>query len=114
VRPDPFLFPVVGRAQIDDLLEVAPAALDFQRLLVASAMSSAESLGSEVRSRYLPSRFSSALILAAPIRSRPPGVTRRYRFRPGLVEMTPRSSARLVLVSLSLSLISSPSWASIR
>jgi hypothetical protein len=25
------------------------------------------------------------------------GVTRRYRFRPGLVEMTPGSSARLVL-----------------
>src|SRR6185437_805244 len=53
-------------------------------------MSSAASSGSLVRSRYLPSRFSSALILAASARSKPPGVTRRYRFRPGLVEMTPQ------------------------
>ena len=87
VRPDPFLFPVAGRAQVNDLLEVAPAALDFQQLLVAQRDAPAESLGSELRSRYLPSRFSSALILAASVRSRPPGVTRRYRFRPGLVEM---------------------------
>jgi len=48
----------------------------------------------EVRSRYLPSRFSSALIAAASVRSSPPGATRRYRFSRGLVEMTPRSSAR--------------------
>src|SRR6266699_5887288 len=44
----------------------------------------------------------------------PAGVTRRYRFRPGLVELALRSSARLVLVSLSLSLIISLRWASIR
>jgi hypothetical protein len=43
-----------------------------------------------------------ALMAAASIRSSPSAVTRRYRFRPGLVEMTLRSSARLVLVSLSL------------
>src|SRR5205809_6251495 len=61
--------------------------------LYPRAMSSAGSLGSEVRSRYLPSRFSSALILAASTRRRPPGVTRRYRFRPGLVEMTPQLGA---------------------
>ena len=60
-------------------------------------MSAAESLGSEARSRYLPSRFSSAFALDASVRSRPPGVTRRYRFRPGFVEMTPRSSGRLSL-----------------
>src|SRR5712672_835204 len=44
----------------------------------------------------------------------PAWVTRRYRFRPGLVELALRSSARLVLVSLSLSLIISLRWASIR
>src|SRR5450631_4578405 len=68
-------------------------------------MSSAGRCGSLVRSRYLPSRVPSALIAFASIRSRPPGVVRRYLFRPGLVEMTPRSSARLVALSLSLSLI---------
>jgi hypothetical protein len=34
VGSDAFFFPVVDRAQVDDLLEVAPAALDFQELLV--------------------------------------------------------------------------------
>jgi len=31
---DPVLAPVVDRAQVDDLLHVPPAALDFQQLLV--------------------------------------------------------------------------------
>ena len=35
VGADALLFAVVDRAQVDDLLEVAPAALDFQQLLVA-------------------------------------------------------------------------------
>jgi hypothetical protein len=35
VGSDAFFFAVVDRAQVDDLLEVAPAALDFQQLLVA-------------------------------------------------------------------------------
>ena len=64
-------------------------------------MSSADSCGSAQRSRYLPSRFSSALALVLSMRSSPPGVTRRNRFRPGIVEIFPRSSARLVAVSLS-------------
>ena len=35
------------------------------------------------------------------MRSSPPGVVRRKRFRPGLVEIRPRSSARLVAESRS-------------
>src|SRR5207247_9248020 len=57
--------------------------------LYPSAMSSAGSLGSEERSRYFPSRFSSVFILALSMRSRPPGVTRRNRFSPGMVEIFP-------------------------
>ncbi len=45
------------------------------------------------------------------MRSSPPGVVRRYRFRPGLVEITPRSSARLSWLSLSEPSVSSLSWA---
>ena len=61
-------------------------------------MSSAVRCGSEQRRRYLPSRFSSALILALSMRSSPPGVTRRNRFRPGLrgqgsLDSRPRSAA---------------------
>ena len=61
-------------------------------------MSSAVIFGSEVRSRYLPSRFSPAFALAASIRSRPPGVTRRYRCRPGLnryLRVTPGGLLRI-------------------
>ena len=35
VGADPLLFPVVDRAEVDDLLHVSPAALDFQELPVA-------------------------------------------------------------------------------
>ena len=35
VGADPLLFAVVDRLQVDDLLEVPPAAIDFQELLVA-------------------------------------------------------------------------------
>src|SRR6266568_8617234 len=73
-------------------------------------MSSALILGSEVRRRYLPSRCSSAFAFPASTRSSPPGVNRRYRFRPGFVEMTPRSSALLSLPSLSVPSMSSLSW----
>ena len=45
------------------------------------------------------------------MRSSPPGVTRRYRFRPGLVEIFPRSSPRLITGRLSEPAISSSSWA---
>jgi hypothetical protein len=62
----------------------------------------------------LPSRFSPALTALAPIRGSPPGVTRRYRFRPGLVEITPRSSARLMALSVPVPSIISLSWASSR
>ena len=64
-------------AQVDDLLHVFPAALDFEQLLAPTAMSSADRFGSAVRSRYFPSRFSSAFAFAASILSRPPEVTRR-------------------------------------
>jgi len=59
-------------------------------------MSSVDICGSQVRSRYFPSSFASAVTAAASTRNSPPGVTRRNRFRPGLVEITPRNSARRV------------------
>ena len=78
VGADAVLAPVVDGAQVDDLLHVSPAALDFAGAACSpSAMSSAVRCGSEERSRYLPSRFSSALILALSMRRSPPGVTRR-------------------------------------
>ena len=75
------------------------------------AMSSAESFGSELRSRYLPSRFSSALALVLSARSSPPGVTRRNRFSPGIAEILPRSSARFTAVSVSDPAMASSSFA---
>src|SRR2546430_178135 len=74
-------------------------------------MSSGVSLGSEERSRYLPSRLASALILALSTRSSPLGVTRRNRFRPGMAEIFPRSSARLVTLQPPVLAIISPSLA---
>jgi hypothetical protein len=74
-------------------------------------MSSGDSFGSEQRSRYLPSRFSSAFILALSTRSRPPGVTRRNLFSPGIMEIFPRSSARLVALRGSVAAIIWPSLA---
>lgn len=75
------------------------------------AMSSALKCGSLQRSRYLPSRFSSALILVVSMRSLPVGVVRRYRFRPGLAVIFPRSSPRLYSLRASVPSISSDSWA---
>src|SRR5512133_2638215 len=74
-------------------------------------MSAAGRCGSEQRSRYFPSRFASVLILALSMRSSPPGVTRRYRFSPGLVEIFPRSSPRFITGRLSDPAINSVSWA---
>jgi hypothetical protein len=65
--------------------------------------------GSEQRSRYFPS-FASDLILALSMRSGPPGVMRRYRCRPGLVEIFPRSSPRFITGSVSDPAINSSSW----
>ena len=44
------------------------------------------------------------------MRSSPPGVTRRYRLRPGLVEIFPRSSPRFITGRLSDPAINSSSW----
>ncbi len=68
-------------------------------------MSSAERCGSEQRSRYFPSRFASVAIFFLSTRSSPPGVTRKNRFSPGMVEIRPRSSARFVAVRVSVSVI---------
>jgi hypothetical protein len=78
-------------------------------------MSSGDNCGSAQRSRYLSSRFSSALALALALdlstRSSPPGVMRRNRFSPGIMEIFPRSSARFVAVSVSVPAIVSSSLA---
>jgi len=58
--------------------------------------------GSEQRNRYLPSRFSSALAFALSMRRRPPGVTRRNRFRPGLPASEPSIRPRSAAVRASL------------
>jgi len=52
--------------------------------------------------------------MALSTRSSPPAVTRRYRLSPGVVEITPRSSARLVAVSLSLPAMVCSSMATMR
>jgi hypothetical protein len=65
-------------------------------------MSAAVRCGSEQRSRYFPSRFVAVLILALSTRSSPPGVTRRYRFKPGLVEIFPLPVGRSAEPSLSI------------
>ncbi len=76
-------------------------------------MSSAGRCGSPQPSRYLPSKFSSVLVLALSVPSSPPRVTRRYRFSPGLAEIRQRSSPRFMAGSASEPPISSSSWASI-
>src|SRR5207344_2565052 len=110
VGADAFFEAMIDRAQVEDLLHVAPAAFDLQELLVTRAMSAAGRCGSEQRSRYFPSRLASVFILALSMRSSPPGVTRRYRCRPGLVEIFPRSSPRFITGRLSDPAISSSSW----
>jgi hypothetical protein len=47
---------------------------------------------------------------ALSMRSSPPGVTRRYRFSPGLVEIFPRSSPRFIAGSVSDPAINCSSW----
>src|SRR5665648_501566 len=61
-------------------------------------MSSAESVGSEERRRYLPSSFSSALMAASSVRSSPPAVTRRKRARPGLARFLRTTAGGLLRV----------------
>jgi hypothetical protein len=114
VGSDAFFLALAGRAQVDDLLQVAPAPLEFQELLVPQGDILGRELGVGGAEQVLAVQVLLGLDLGRIDPEETPGVTRRYRFRPGLVEMTPRSSARLVAVSLSLPEIISPSWASIR
>jgi hypothetical protein len=114
VGADAFFLAVVDRAQVDDLLEVAPAALDFQELLVAGRDVLGGQLGVGAAEQVLAVQVLLGLDLGGVGAQQPAGGVAQYRFRPGLVEMTPRSSARLVALSLSESLIISPSWVSIR
>jgi hypothetical protein len=79
VGADAFFFAMAGRAQVDDLLHVTPAALDFEELLVAQSDVLGGQLGSLVRSRYLPSRFSSGPTFAASVRLYSTGVQQRGR-----------------------------------
>ena len=76
VGADALLFPVVDRPRVE-MLHISPAALNFQELSVAKG----DVLGGHLRvggaQQELPSRFSSALALAASMLRRPPEVTRR-------------------------------------
>ena len=74
-------------------------------------MSVALRCGSEQRSRYMPSRFSSVSIFSWSMRSLPTGVVRRYRFSPGLSAISPRSLPHLKSLSWSDPSMRSASWA---
>ncbi len=65
-------------------------------------MSSAVSLGSEVYSRYLPFRFSSAFILALSNAQQPAGGAAQEPVQVRHHEIFPRSSARLVALRASV------------
>jgi hypothetical protein len=114
VGADPLLFPVVDRAQVDDLLHVAPAALDFQELLVAEG----DVPGGHLRVGGAQEVLAVEVLLGL----RRPGIDAEQSaggdpqaaFRPGFVEITPRSSARLSLPSLPVPSMSSLSWAIMR
>ena len=85
VGADPLFQPVAGGPQVDYLLSFArqPRSTS-RRCLYPAAMSAAGSLGSEARSRYLPSRFSSALTALASIPQQPAGGDPEIPVQPGL------------------------------
>ena len=108
VRADAVLEPVIDRAQVQDLFHVPPAAFDLEELLVAQR----DVLGGQVRVASCAAGTSRpgspAVILALSMRSSPPGVTRRNRFRPwAWWKISPRNSARFVAGRLSEPSISS-------
>jgi hypothetical protein len=77
VSADALFLAVVDRAEVDDLLEAPPAALDFQQLPVSQG----DVLGAHRRvggaQQVLAVEVLLGLRLAASMRSRPPGVARR-------------------------------------
>src|SRR5512142_43421 len=112
VGADAVFLAVVDRAQVEHALHVPPAAFDFEQLLVAQRDVFDGQGGSLVRSRNLPSNLASALTAARSTRSRPVRVWRRNRRSPGWARSWPTSSARLVLVQVSVSAMRACSWAS--
>src|SRR5712672_3388886 len=113
VGADAFFEPVAGGPQVDDLFHVPPAAFDFQELLVAQR----DVLGGQVRvaaaQQVLAVEVFLGLDRGLAGAEQPAGVTRRYRFSPGLAEILPRSSPRLTAGSASEPSISSSSCATI-
>ena len=96
---------VVDRPQLQGGLHVPPAAFDLQQLLVAQR----DVLRGQVRvgaaQQVLPVQVRLDRDLGLSMWSSPPGVVRRKRLSPGMVEIRPRSSARFVGASWSLSAI---------
>ena len=93
-------FTAVDRPQANDRLHVLPAAFHFQELLVAQR----DVLGAELRVRGAQQILAVEVGLGSDLHvhaQQPPRVMRRNRLRPGLVEMTPSSRARSVLLNLS-------------
>jgi hypothetical protein len=78
------------------------------------ALSQADSFGIRAAEQVLAAGFLPGLDGDGVDHSRPLTVADRYRFRPSLTEMTPRSPTRPVLVSVPLSSTISSSWANIR
>src|SRR5215468_8524810 len=85
---------VVDRVQVEYRFHVAPAAFDLQELLVAER----DVLGGEFRvggaQQVFPVEVLFGFDRGFVDAEQPAGVTRRNRFRPGMVEIFPRSSAR--------------------
>ena len=85
VGADPVLEAVVDRAQVDDVLHVAPGVLDGGELLVAQRhVLRGLRCGSEVRSRYLPSSFASAVMAACVEAQQPAGGDAQVPVQAGL------------------------------
>jgi hypothetical protein len=110
VGADALFEPVVDGPQVKDRFHVAPAALDFQELLVAGG----DVLGAHVRVGAAQQVLAVEVLLG--LRPGPVGPeqtaggARRNRFSPGIVEIFPRSSARFTTVSSSDPAIVSSTW----
>ena len=107
VGADPLFEPVAGRPQVQDGLHVPPAALDFEELLVADG----DVLGGQLRvgaaqqvlAVQVLFRLGLGLVGAQQPAGGDPQEPVQPRFSPGIVEIFPRSSARLVAVRFSTS-----------
>src|SRR5215217_1829575 len=102
---------VIDRAQVEDLFHVAPAAFDFEELLVAQRDVGGRQVRVRAAQQVLPVEvclgFAPGLIDAQQPARGDPQIT----VQAGLVEIRPRNSTRLVTGRVSAPAINSSSWA---